>query len=73
MEVVQVKLSLNSEAKELNSRIPVEYHQVLDVFGKQIADALPSYHTFDHAIDLKDGMNPHWGPIYALSIVELKA
>jgi hypothetical protein len=38
-----------------------------------MADALPPHHTFDHAIDLKDGTDPPWGPIYALSIVELKA
>jgi hypothetical protein len=38
-----------------------------------MADALPTHHTFDHAIDLKDGTDPPWGPIYALSIVELKA
>jgi hypothetical protein len=38
-----------------------------------MADALPSRHTFDHASDLTDRMDPPWGPIYALSTVELKA
>jgi hypothetical protein len=56
--MIQVNLGLNSEAKELNSRIPDEYHLFLDVFGERMADALPPHHTFDHAIDLKDGTDP---------------
>jgi hypothetical protein len=35
-------------------------------------DALPPHHTFDHASDLKDGTDPPWVPIYALSLLELK-
>jgi hypothetical protein len=31
---VKVKLGLNFEAKDLNSRTPTEYHQFLDVFGE---------------------------------------
>jgi hypothetical protein len=38
-----------------------------------VADALLPYRCFDHAIDLKDGMDSPWSPIYALSAVELKA
>jgi hypothetical protein len=38
---VKVKLGLNSEAKDLNSRIPTDYYQFLDVFGERIVDALP--------------------------------
>jgi hypothetical protein len=60
---VKVKLGLNSEAKDLNSRIPTEYQEFLDFFSEQIADALPPYCTGDHAIDLKDGTDPPWGPI----------
>jgi hypothetical protein len=70
---VKVKLGFNSEAKDLNSSIPTEYHQFLDVLAEKMADTLPPHHTFDHAIDLKDRPDPPWGPIYALSIVELKA
>jgi hypothetical protein len=43
------------------------------VFGEQMADALVPHRIFDHAIDLKDGTDALWGPIYALSAVELKA
>jgi hypothetical protein len=38
-----------------------------------MADALPPHYTFSHAIDLKDGMDPPWGPIFAISTVEPKA
>jgi hypothetical protein len=51
--VVKVKLGLGSQAKDLTSWIPTEYHQFLDVFGKPILDALLPYRTFDHAIDFK--------------------
>jgi hypothetical protein len=71
--VVKLKLALNSEVKELNSRISAEYHQFLDVFGEQMADALPPHHTFNHVIDLKDGTDPPWSPINTLSAMELKA
>jgi hypothetical protein len=36
-----------------------------------MADALPPHCTVDHAIDLKDSTDPPWGPIDALSAVEL--
>jgi hypothetical protein len=45
--VVQLKLGLNSEDKELNSKISVEYLLVLDIFGKRMADDLPSYHSLN--------------------------
>jgi hypothetical protein len=70
---VKVKLGLHSEAKDLNSRIPTEYHQFVDVFQERMADILLLYYTFDHTIDLEDGTDSPWGPIYALSTVELKA
>jgi hypothetical protein len=61
---VKVNLGLSSEAKDLNSRIPTEYCQFLDGLGESIADALMIYRIFDHAIDLKDGTDPPWSPIY---------
>jgi hypothetical protein len=45
----------------------------LDIFGKQIADALLPHRTFVYAIDLKDGTDHPWSPIYVLSAVKLKA
>jgi hypothetical protein len=34
LRAVKIKLGLNSEANDLNSRIPTEYYQFLDVFGE---------------------------------------
>jgi hypothetical protein len=69
----QVKLGLNSEGKDLNSRGLTEYHQVLNVFGEQIVDGLPSHCTLDPAIDLIDSTDPPWSPIYSVSPLQLKA
>ena len=33
---------------------------------------LPDHGPYDHAIELKEGENPPWGPIYALNEVELE-
>jgi hypothetical protein len=33
---------------------------------------LPPHHSFNYAIDFKNSEQPPWGPIYALSDVELK-
>jgi hypothetical protein len=55
---VKVKLGRSSEAKDLNTRIPTEYDQFLDIFGERIVDALPPHHTFDHAIDFNNGTDP---------------
>ena len=58
---------------DISDRIPTEYHEYLSVFNRDAADALPPHRSFDHAIDLKEGEEPPWGPIYALSPTELKA
>jgi hypothetical protein len=39
---------------------------------KEAADKLPEYKPYDHAIDLKEGETPPWGPVYALNEVELE-
>lgn len=42
-----------------------------DVFSVENAGHLPPYEDHDHAIDLVDGMQPPYGPIYSLSKNEL--
>jgi hypothetical protein len=49
-----------------------QFHQFLDVMGKEIADALPEHRPYDHAIQLKEGEVAPWGPIYPLSEAELE-
>jgi hypothetical protein len=56
-----------------DSKIPAVYHEFLSVFSQSASDSLPPHRSFDHAIELKDGEEPPWGPIYALSETELTA
>jgi hypothetical protein len=51
---VIVKRGISSKAKDLESRIPTEYYQFLDIVRERMADALPPCCTFHHVIDLKN-------------------
>jgi transposase InsO family protein len=51
--------------------IPYQYHAFKSVYNGQYSDELPPHRSFDHAIDLVEGKEPPWGPIYALSEKEL--
>ena len=54
--------------------VPKNYHDLLDVFSKARAEALPPQRPYDHAIDLLDEKDlPPLGPIYSTSPVESKA
>src|SRR5258706_4223304 len=52
--------------------IPWQYRDYQSVYNGQYSDELPPHRTFDHAIDMVDGKEPPWGPIYALSEKELE-
>jgi hypothetical protein len=56
--VVKIRLGLISEANELNTRVPTEYHEFFDFFEERIAYALPPHYMFGHAIDLTDSTEP---------------
>jgi hypothetical protein len=43
------------------------------VFEKKDVDMLPQHHSYDCAIDLQEGTQPPFGPIYNLSQNELVA
>jgi hypothetical protein len=53
--------------------VPEKFQQYIKVLGKELADKLPDHKPYDHAIDLKDGEQPPWGPMYPLNETELKA
>lgn len=52
-------------------KLPIEYHEFLDVFSKKQADKLPPHRTYDHMIQLKEGSEPPFGPLYDMSRDEL--
>ena len=54
-------------------RIPDEYSDFADVFSEEKALVLPERTELnEHAIDLEDGKQPPYGPIYSLGPVELE-
>jgi hypothetical protein len=68
-----VKTNQGPEIKDIRSVLPERYHKYINVFLPETARELPPHTVYDHAIDLKEGTQPPWGPIYALSETELKA
>ena len=58
-------------AKEVT--VPAEYLDFVDVFLKESADVLPKHIEINkHAIELEDGKQPPYRPIYSLDPVELE-
>ena len=52
--------------------LPKEYWQYQDLFTDETAEMLAARRTFAHAIDLKNGATPPWGPIYPMSAYQLE-
>ena len=67
-KATQIAFLLNKEVK-----IPDEYSDFTDVFSKEKALVLLERNELnEHAIDLEDGKQPPYGPIYSLGPVELE-
>ena len=53
--------------------VPVEYSDFADVFSEKSANVLPERTgANEHAIELEEGKQPPYGPIYSLGPVELE-
>ena len=60
-------------AKEAPTTVPAEYSDFADVFSPDLASEFPEYTGInDHAIELVEGQQPPYGPIYSLGPVELE-
>ena len=60
-------------AKEAPTKVPAEYLDFADVFSPDLASELPKHTGInDHAIELVNGQQPPYGPIYGLRPVELE-
>jgi len=55
----------------LLDKIPQYYEDYHKLFLRATAVKLVERRTFDHAIDLKPGAEPPWGPIYPMSGYQL--
>lgn len=62
---------ISSIAADLQS-IPERFRAIAPVLAAEVSQRLPEHKPWDHAIDLKEGTAPSWGPIYAMSGKELK-
>ncbi len=49
------------------TKLPAEYEEYRDVFEKKNADTLPQHRLYDCGIELQEGAQPPFGPIYSLS------
>ena len=61
------------ESNEKSSGLPNQYKEYQDVFEKKNADMLPQHRLYGCGIDLQEGIQPPFGPIYSLSQNELAA
>jgi hypothetical protein len=73
--VIGYVTSVNPELTEVDPTtiIPEKFKQYIKVLGKELADKLPDHKPYNHAIDLKDGKQPPWGPMYPLNETELQS
>ena len=55
----------------LVDKVPQYYRDYQSLFLASTAEKLGPRRTFDHAIDLKPGAEPPWGPIYPMSAYQL--
>jgi len=55
----------------LLDKIPQYYKDYHRLFLTATAENLAERRTFDHAIDLKSGAEPPWGPMYPMSAYQL--
>ena len=55
----------------LLDKLPQHYEEYKERFETATAEKLAERRTFDHAIDLKPGAEPPWGPIYPMSAYQL--
>ncbi|HYP42903.1 MAG TPA: hypothetical protein VEQ18_02670, partial [Candidatus Nitrosocosmicus sp.] len=60
------------EINQIKEMVPVDYHDFIQLFTKEDADKIPPHRYIDHAIDLVDGKQPSFGPLYNMSKLELK-
>lgn len=71
LEDIQIALQTKDQP-DPSKKLPLHYHQHLAVFDHKGADTLPPHQSSDHKIELKPGTTPPHGPLYNMSIEELK-
>ena len=62
----------SDDLKAAIRRVPEAYSEFIPIITAEMAEVLPEHLAYDHAIDLKEGTTPPWGPIYVLNETELE-
>jgi hypothetical protein len=63
----------DEEGGDIAERLPERYRKWASVFSEEEINRLPDHTEYDHKIQLVDGAQPPFGPIYPLSEKELQA
>ena len=59
--------------EEVFTNVPAKYSDFADVFSSDLTSELPEYIGInDYAIELVDGQQPPYGPMYSLGLIELE-
>ena len=61
----------NEDLKAAINKVPEAYSEFIPIMTAEMAEVLPEHSVYDHAIDLREGTTPPWGPIYPLNETEL--
>ena len=62
----------NEDLKAAINKVPEAYSEFIPIMTSEMAEVVPEHSVYDHAIDLKEGSTPPWGPIYLLNETELE-
>ena len=62
----------SEDLKAAINKVPEAYSEFIPIMTAEMAEVLPEHSEYDHAIDLKEGTTPPWGPINPLNEVELE-
>jgi len=60
------RIEPEEEGGVLLQTLPKPYWEYKELFEEKKAKMLAPQRTFDHAINFKDGAEPHWAPIYPM-------
>jgi hypothetical protein len=63
----------DEDGGDIAERLPERYRKWASVFSEEEINRLPDHTEYDHKIQLVDGAQPPFGPIYPLSEKELQA
>ena len=58
--------------EDIRRKIPTELHDLAYAFRKTLTENLPPHRPYDLKIELKEGFEPPFGPLYKLSRDELE-